>query len=69
MKFVLIYENGVNGLTYPYDDADAFAAAVLRLMEDDKLRWNMGQAGKEMVKQYTLDEVLPKVMQEYFSVL
>lgn len=64
-----LVHDGENGLTYPYDDADAFAAAVLRLMEDDKLRRSMGQAGKEMVKQYTLDEVLPKVMQEYLSVL
>lgn len=64
-----LVHDGVNGLTYPYDDEASFAAAVLSLLDDEKLRRNMGQAGEKIVKRYTLDQVLQKVMDAYLSVL
>ena len=41
--------DGVNGLVVPDNDADAFAAAVLRLMDTPKLRRDLGRAARETV--------------------
>ena len=58
---------GETGLLCPYDDAAAFAAAILRLTEDSALRAQMGRAGKAQVQRYRLDAVLPQVMALYLS--
>ena len=58
---------GETGLLCPYDDAAAFAAAILRLTEDSALRAQMGRAGKAQVQRYRLDTVLPQVMALYLS--
>ncbi len=42
-------EDGVNGLVVPDHDADAFAAAIVRLMDDWKLRHELGRAARETV--------------------
>ncbi len=41
--------DGVNGLVVPDNDADAFSAAVLRLMDSSKLRRDLGRAARETV--------------------
>lgn len=58
---------GRDSLLCPYDDAAAFAAAILRLTEDSALRAQMGRAGKAQVQRYRLDAVLPQVMALYLS--
>lgn len=55
------------GLLYPYDDENAFAAAVRRLAEDRELRAKMGQAAQRQVQRYRLEDVLPRVMDLYLS--
>ncbi len=41
--------DGVNGLVVPDNDAEAFAAAVLRLMDSPRLRRELGRAARETV--------------------
>ncbi|WP_312159827.1 glycosyltransferase [Oscillibacter sp.] len=61
----LLAEGG--GLLYPYGDAAACAAQLLRLTEDAGLRWVLGAQAREAVMPYGLDEVLPQVMEAYLS--
>ena len=42
--------DGVNGLVVPDNDAEAFGAAVLRLMEAPKLRRELGRAARETIQ-------------------
>ena len=58
-----------NGYLFPYDDAAAFAAAVAPLTASPQLRQRMGAAGKEKMRPYALDAVLPQVMEQYLSVM
>ena len=60
---------GENGALFPYDDAAAFAAAVEPLAASAELRQRMGADGKERMRPYALDAVLPQVMEEYLSVM
>lgn len=60
---------GENGCLFPYDDAGAFAAAVTRLAASPELRRRMGRAGQERVKDFSLETVLPQVMERYLSVM
>lgn len=58
---------GETGLLFPYNDENAFSAAVRRLAEDGALRARMGHAGRQRVQRYRLDTVLPRVMALYLS--
>jgi glycosyltransferase involved in cell wall biosynthesis len=42
-----LYEDGVHGLYFPPKDGRAFAAAVLRLVDDPALRARLGAAAAE----------------------
>ncbi|WP_369282891.1 glycosyltransferase [Oscillibacter sp. GMB15532] len=57
------------GLLYPYGDAAACAAQLLRLIEDADLRRELGAQAREAVMPYGLEEVLPQVMSAYLSVV
>jgi rhamnosyl/mannosyltransferase len=46
-----VSRDGETGLTVPPDDADALAAALRRLLEDDKRRERYGQAARRRVEQ------------------
>lgn len=58
---------GETGLLFPYDDENAFTAAVRRLITDSALRAQMGRTGQQQVQRYRLDAVLPRVMELYLS--
>lgn len=60
-----LIEDGVNGYLYEYDNEQAFAQAVEKLMLDRGLASNMGCIGREKVRQFELENVLHKVMHEY----
>lgn len=60
---------GETGLLYPYGDAKACAACVKRLSENVQLRRNLGIKAKEDVRAYSLDAVLPQVMDQYLSLV
>lgn len=62
-----LVEDGVNGYLYEYDNEQAFSQAVEKLVLDRGLARAMGYAGKEKVKQFELENVLPKVMYEYLN--
>ncbi len=50
------------GLLYPYGDAEACAAALMRLMDSPDLRKALGERAAEEAGQYALDRVLPIVL-------
>lgn len=60
-----LIEDGINGWLFEYDNEKAFAAAVVKLVGDRRKANDMGTAGREMVRQFELETVLPKVMHEY----
>ena len=64
-----LVEVGKTGLLFPYDDDNAFIAAVQQLLDHPEQAAAMGAAAHERVQQYSLDTVLPQVMQLYLSVL
>ena len=55
-----ILDNHVNGLLVPPKDVDAFATALLELIQDDELRHRCGPAAAETAKQYTIDAIGPR---------
>ncbi len=57
------------GLLYPYGDAAACAAQLLRLVEDVDLRQELGAQAHEAALPYGLGQVLPQMMEAYLSVL
>ena len=64
-----LVENEATGLLYPYGDIEACAAAIKRLMMTANLSRYLSAVASERVLDYTLDKVLPVVMEEYMSVL
>lgn len=58
-----IISNGVDGLTVPDGDCQAFADALLRLMSDDTLRKEMGRKATAVVDRYSE----PRVMHQWMS--
>jgi glycosyltransferase involved in cell wall biosynthesis len=51
--------DGENGLIVPLGDIDGFAAALLRMIEDDELRHRSGPAAGETGKQFRMDAIGP----------
>ncbi|HEV3407403.1 MAG TPA: glycosyltransferase family 4 protein [Gaiellaceae bacterium] len=48
---------GENGLLVPNGDVDAFASALLEVIEDDEKRRRMGDAALETARRYSLEEI------------
>jgi len=57
--------DGENGLLYPYGDAAACAQAISRLLEEPDLKARLRRAAAEQAKDYSLENVLPIVMDAY----
>ena len=64
-----LIQDGVNGLLYPYGNADVCAAAIRSLMKSVSLRRELGRNAKEIAEQYSLDQVLPEVTRQYRELL
>jgi len=62
-----LVHDGVNGFVYPYDDEQVFISCAERLMDAPLLCATMGEQGRTMAEQYSLEQVLPIVMNEYSS--
>ena len=62
-----LVHDGVNGFVYPYDDEQVFISCAERLVDAPLLCATMGEQGRTMAKQYSLEQVLPIVMNEYSS--
>jgi glycosyltransferase involved in cell wall biosynthesis len=55
-----IIEDGVDGLLVPEGDVDAFATALLELVEDPARRRRMGAAALDTARAYDIDQVAPR---------
>ncbi len=64
-----LVEDGKTGFLFELGDPAGLAGAVLRLAEDRELAESMGERGREKAMAYTLEPVLPRVMEAYLSVL
>jgi glycosyltransferase involved in cell wall biosynthesis len=53
-----LVSDGVNGLLFPVDDADALASALRMLLEDADLRGRLGGAAREFVESHAGDPTL-----------
>ncbi len=56
-----------SGLLYPFDEEEAFARQVLRLLEHPEDGDAMAHTAREEAAQYGLEQVLPQVMDAYLS--
>jgi glycosyltransferase involved in cell wall biosynthesis len=59
-----VVRDGENGLLVPPNDADALAAALRRLLEDDELRRRLADAAPGSVAGYTEDAVFSRIEAE-----
>ncbi len=57
------------GILVPHDDVEAFAAAILRLLRDERLRADMGRAGRQKAVRYSWDRVVGDTVSLYEEVL
>ena len=66
-----LIEDGATGLLYPCSDAEACAEQLWRMMEGTPLcdRLRAGAQAKASVERYSLDAVLPQVMERYLSLI
>ncbi|WP_406678054.1 glycosyltransferase family 4 protein [Moorella sp. ACPs] len=60
-----LVEDGCTGLLVELDDVPGLAAALERLITDPELRAAMGAAGKEKIKDYSLEKVLNEMAAIY----
>ncbi len=61
--------DGETGLLYPYGDAAACAAQVLRLLESADLRRTLARRAEEEAAQYAVQQVFPVVWAQYASLI
>ncbi|MDN0031291.1 glycosyltransferase [Oscillibacter valericigenes] len=64
-----LIQEGESGLLYPFGDSGAFAAQMLRLLDEPGLAVRLGENAKQAVLPYALPTVLPRVMEQYLSVI
>lgn len=55
-----------NGILVPAFDTEAFAAAMVRVLDDDRLRSHLGSSGKSTVSHFSWDEVAA-VQEDFYS--
>jgi phosphatidyl-myo-inositol alpha-mannosyltransferase len=60
-----VVRDGRDGLLVPPGDADALAAAVLRILGDRSLARRLSTAGRERAERYRWERVVPEIEQAY----
>lgn len=55
--------DGETALVSPVKDADALAANIIRLIEDDSLRFRIAEAGNRNIRRFTWDKAYEKLKQ------
>lgn len=61
--------NSVNGFLVPYDDEKKYVESILNLIEDDKLRANMGKNAKNEIVRFSVDNVMKKWIRLFENIL
>jgi glycogen synthase len=64
-----VVADGVEGIHVPPGDAAALACALRRLLEDERLRLRLGEAGPVKAARFTLSQVMPRLDEVYLRVL
>jgi glycosyltransferase involved in cell wall biosynthesis len=65
-----IVKDGVNGLVVPVNDAQALAAAIMRLGCDRALRKKTGKAARKLMQdEYAADDVIDRLVRIYENIL
>lgn len=65
-----IVKNNVNGFLIPFRDQDALYLSIIRLLEDSKLRLDMGKKGREIViNNFTENRVSSETIKVWNEVL
>ncbi len=63
-----VVDNNVNGLLVPVKDAEALAQAMMRMIEDPKMRQRMGKTGREKVlREFDERIVIEKILKIYWD--
>ncbi len=67
---VAVVQDGVQGLVVPVDDAEALAAAMLKLYRDPGLRVRMGEAARRRIREaFAIDSVAERLEGAYARAL
>ena len=53
------------GLLFPYGDAERCARQVMRLLDDPELAGRLAKAGRDSMRPYSLEAVLPQILDQY----
>jgi len=65
-NFSEMVENGRTGFLVPARDVNALAEAIIKLLKDDKLRWEMGENAYKIVKEkFSWDKIAQKTLEVY----
>ena len=59
--------DGTTGFLFPYNDEKAFATAVKKLLDHRALLETMGEAGRGRAEAFSVQRVLPTVMEAYLD--
>ncbi|HVO36258.1 MAG TPA: glycosyltransferase family 4 protein [Gemmatimonadales bacterium] len=60
-----VVRDGVDGLLVPVGDAAALGAAIARVLADGKLRGALAAAGRERVKEFSIERTVEATLGEY----
>ena len=61
--------DGINGRLVPPGNIIALADAIITLIEDPQMREKFSKAGKEAVKQFSIEEIAKAYLQLYESLI
>lgn len=64
-----LVDNGENGYVIGCNDVEVFAKSIVKLYEDEKLRYKFGRRGLELVQKYSLESVLKEMESIYVETL
>jgi len=64
-----LVKDGKNGLLVEPGDVDGLYFAIKKLLTDRKMRHNMGQRGKVMAKEFSMETMIEKIEVLYVSLL
>ena len=63
--YASVLTHGVEGLLVLPEDSEGLADALLQLLRDPDLRWQMGQRGRQCAQQYSWSQVSQRVLSYY----